>query len=151
MAPSSSSDAADLEKRSVPDMFHNEKDPVSKPRQKIGSPHSQDNNEKNDDEEARPGEDRDGIDEGDEDDDEDGSPSFMDRVLSRVTSRSSLEQGPPPDGGWVAWCQCESNTYNPLLLDCLQASIGIAGHLVIMNTWSVYPLLPSYEGSQLTD
>ena len=25
------------------------------------------------------------------------------RVLSRVTSRSSVHPGPPPDGGWPAW------------------------------------------------
>ncbi|KAI6783654.1 Major Facilitator Superfamily [Emericellopsis cladophorae] len=44
-------------------------------------------------------------------------PSILDRVLSRVTSRSSVDPGPPPDGGMQAWSQC------------------IAGHFVISNSW----------------
>ncbi|KAL1859020.1 hypothetical protein Daus18300_009658 [Diaporthe australafricana] len=39
------------------------------------------------------------------------------RVLSRTTSRSSFNPGPPPDGGLKAW------------------TAVAAGHLVIMNTW----------------
>lgn len=35
-------------------------------------------------------------------------PSVLDRVLSRVTSKSSYDPGPPPDGGWLAWTQCKS-------------------------------------------
>lgn len=37
--------------------------------------------------------------------DEDGTPSILDRVASRVTSRSSVDPGPPPDGGFHAWSQ----------------------------------------------
>ncbi|PWI76356.1 MFS monocarboxylate transporter [Purpureocillium lilacinum] len=44
-------------------------------------------------------------------------PSVLDRVLSRVTSKSSYDPGPPPDGGWLAWTQC------------------LVGHIVIFNTW----------------
>jgi hypothetical protein len=39
------------------------------------------------------------------------------RVPSRVTSKSSFNPGPPPDGGFKAWVAVA------------------AGHLVIMNTW----------------
>lgn len=39
-------------------------------------------------------------------DDENDRPTVLDRVLSRVTSRSSIDPGPPPDGGLRAWCVC---------------------------------------------
>ncbi|KAK2610294.1 hypothetical protein N8I77_003740 [Diaporthe amygdali] len=42
---------------------------------------------------------------------------LAERVLSRTTSRSSFNPGPPPDGGLKAW------------------TAVAAGHLVIMNTW----------------
>lgn len=42
---------------------------------------------------------------------------LAERVLSRTTSKSSFNPGPPPDGGLRAW-----------------TSVA-AGHLVIMNTW----------------
>lgn len=42
---------------------------------------------------------------------------LADRVISRTTSKSSFNPGPPPDGGLRAW-----------------TSVA-AGHLVIMNTW----------------
>lgn len=29
------------------------------------------------------------------------------RVLSRITSKSSVDPGPPPDGGFLAWTQCK--------------------------------------------
>lgn len=32
--------------------------------------------------------------------------SIAGRVLSRLTSRSSVDPRPPPDGGWRAWSQC---------------------------------------------
>ncbi|CAM1503666.1 Fc.00g012570.m01.CDS01 [Cosmosporella sp. VM-42] len=49
---------------------------------------------------------------------DEGRPaSLVERVLSRVTSRSSVDPGPPPDGGWRAWNAC------------------LASHLVITNTW----------------
>jgi hypothetical protein len=42
---------------------------------------------------------------------------LADRVISRTTSKSSFNPGPPPDGGLRAW------------------TAVAAGHLVIMNTW----------------
>lgn len=42
---------------------------------------------------------------------------LAERVLSRTTSKSSFNPGPPPDGGLRAWVTVAS------------------GHLVIMNTW----------------
>lgn len=54
-------------------------------------------------------------------DDDDGRSrrrgSFAERVISRTTSKSSFNPGPPPDGGLKAW------------------TAVAAGHLVIMNTW----------------
>lgn len=46
-----------------------------------------------------------------------GVSGLAERVLSRTTSRSSFNPGPPPDGGLKAW------------------TAVAAGHLVIMNTW----------------
>ncbi|ATY64748.1 Major facilitator superfamily general substrate transporter [Cordyceps militaris] len=55
------------------------------------------------------------------DDDDDGAPaggdSVVGRVLSRITSKSSVDLGPPPDGGCVAWTQC------------------LITHLIIFTTW----------------
>lgn len=47
---------------------------------------------------------------GDSDDESDDSdhPDILSRIVSRVTSRSSVTLGPPPDGGWLAWSQCKS-------------------------------------------
>ncbi|KZL75809.1 major facilitator superfamily transporter [Colletotrichum incanum] len=45
--------------------------------------------------------------------------SIASRVLSRVTSRSSITPSPPPDGGVTAWMAIFS------------------AHLVIMNTWGI--------------
>ena len=47
----------------------------------------------------------------DDDDDEDADSdirpqSAVGRVLSRITSKSSIDPGPPPDGGLKAWSQC---------------------------------------------
>lgn len=39
----------------------------------------------------------------------------LDRVLSRITTRSSIDPGPPPDGGWVGWSQCTRILFCPLL------------------------------------
>ena len=36
---------------------------------------------------------------------ENGSPGVFERIVSRVASRSSVDPGPPPDGGLVAWSQ----------------------------------------------
>jgi hypothetical protein len=43
--------------------------------------------------------------------------SILNRVASRLTTRSLAEPGPPPDGGLQAWTQC------------------LCAWLVIMNTW----------------
>jgi|SRR5450432_3113558 hypothetical protein len=45
----------------------------------------------------------------------------MVRVITRTSTKSSWNPGPPPDGGLAAWTQVAM------------------GHLVIMNTWSVTP------------
>jgi hypothetical protein len=54
---------------------------------------------------------QDGTDTASEDEDDDSNhtanPSAVGRVLSRLTSRSSVDPGPPPDGGWLAWSQCK--------------------------------------------
>lgn len=42
-----------------------------------------------------------------DEEDAEGTPSILDRVVSSVASRSSFDPGPPPDGGWLAWSQCE--------------------------------------------
>ncbi|OAQ96896.1 hypothetical protein LLEC1_00572 [Akanthomyces lecanii] len=34
-----------------------------------------------------------------------GGGGVVGRVLSRITSKSSVDPGPPPDGGWLAWTQ----------------------------------------------
>lgn len=44
-------------------------------------------------------------------DNETEAASVLDRVVSHITSRSSIDPGPPPDGGWLAWSQCT----NPVL------------------------------------
>lgn len=46
-----------------------------------------------------------------------GVLGLAERVLSRTTSKSSFNPGPPPDGGLRAWTAVAT------------------GHLVIMNTW----------------
>lgn len=46
-----------------------------------------------------------------------GVLGLAERVLSRTTSKSSFNPGPPPDGGLRAWI------------------VVATGHLVIMNTW----------------
>lgn len=43
-----------------------------------------------------------------EDDAEPAMQGPLGRVLSRITTRSSYDPGPPPDGGWLAWSQCKS-------------------------------------------
>lgn len=49
--------------------------------------------------------------------DEHGPGGVLAKVLSRTTSRISIDPGPPPDGGLVAWTQ------------------AIMGHLIVFNTW----------------
>lgn len=45
------------------------------------------------------------------------SQSIISRALSRLTSRSSFDPGPPPDGGWVAWSQCKMKSLSPVPYD----------------------------------
>ncbi|KAH9997454.1 MFS general substrate transporter [Xylariaceae sp. FL0662B] len=47
----------------------------------------------------------------------DGMAGAVNRVLSRISTKSSLNPGPPPDGGRVAWLTC------------------LCAHFAIMNTW----------------
>lgn len=49
----------------------------------------------------------------DDTEDDEGTPSVIGRVMSRVTSRSSIDPGPPPDGGRLAWAQCKSSSAMP--------------------------------------
>ncbi|KAI0844887.1 MFS general substrate transporter [Daldinia vernicosa] len=49
--------------------------------------------------------------------DADGMTGAVSRVLSRMSTKSSWNPGPPPDGGKVAWLAC------------------LCGHFAIMNTW----------------
>ncbi|KAI1082591.1 MFS general substrate transporter [Whalleya microplaca] len=47
----------------------------------------------------------------------DGMTGAVSRALSRISTKSCWNPGPPPDGGRAAWLAC------------------ICGHFVIMNTW----------------
>lgn len=51
----------------------------------------------------------DGEEDEDEDEDDTANQGIATRVLSRLTSRSSYDPGPPPDGGRAAWSQCMMN------------------------------------------
>lgn len=46
--------------------------------------------------------------------DADGMAGAVSRVLSRISTKSSWNPGPPPDGGKVAWLACKSRL--PLLI-----------------------------------
>ena len=48
---------------------------------------------------------------------EPGTGGVLAKVLSRTTSRISIDPGPPPDGGLTAWTQV------------------LMGHLIVFNTW----------------
>ena len=48
---------------------------------------------------------------------ESGTGFVLAKVLSRTTSRISIDPGPPPDGGLPAWTQV------------------VMGHLIVFNTW----------------
>lgn len=48
---------------------------------------------------------------------EPGAGGVLAKVLSRTTSRISIDPGPPPDGGFKAWTQV------------------LMGHLIMFNTW----------------
>ncbi|KAI0836179.1 MFS general substrate transporter [Hypoxylon sp. FL0890] len=47
----------------------------------------------------------------------DGMAGAVSRVLSRISTKSSWNPGPPPDGGKAAWLAC------------------LCGHFAVMNTW----------------
>ena len=49
--------------------------------------------------------------------DELGHGAVLAKVLSRTISRISIDPGPPPDGGLLAWTQV------------------LMGHLIVFNTW----------------
>lgn len=77
-----------------------------------------------------------------------GLGGVLDRVVSRVSTKSSCHPGPPPNGGVKAWT---AGTYAPVVLPykvddvedvqvltlCFRAVA--ASHLVVMNTWYVMP------------
>ena len=48
---------------------------------------------------------------------EPGPGGVLAKVLSKTTSRISIDPGPPPDGGLRAWTQV------------------VMGHLIVFNTW----------------
>ena len=48
---------------------------------------------------------------------ESDSGGVLAKALSKTTSRISVDPGPPPDGGLVAWTQV------------------VCGHLIVFNTW----------------
>ena len=48
---------------------------------------------------------------------EPGPGGVLAKVLSKTTSRVSIDPGPPPDGGLAAWTQV------------------VMGHLIVFNTW----------------
>ncbi|KAI2627549.1 MFS general substrate transporter [Hypoxylon sp. NC1633] len=63
-----------------------------------------------------------------------GMAGAVSRVLSRISTKSSWNPGPPPDGGRVAWMAC------------------LGGHLAIMNTWGFinsFGVFQAYYVSQL--
>ncbi|KAI2602928.1 MFS general substrate transporter [Hypoxylon fragiforme] len=65
----------------------------------------------------------------------DGMAGTVNRVLSRISTKSSWNPGPPPDGGRVAWLAC------------------ICGHFAIMNTWGFinsFGVFQTYYVSQLS-
>ncbi|KAL7620051.1 hypothetical protein AAE478_010600 [Parahypoxylon ruwenzoriense] len=64
----------------------------------------------------------------------DGIAGAVNRVLSRISTKSSWNPGPPPDGGRVAWLNC------------------LCGHLAIMNTWGFinsFGVFQAYYATQL--
>ncbi|KAI1478531.1 MFS general substrate transporter [Daldinia eschscholtzii] len=66
--------------------------------------------------------------------DADGMAGAVNRVLSRISTKSSWNPGPPPDGGKVAWLAC------------------LCGHFAIMNTWGFinsFGVFQAYYVSQL--
>ncbi|KAI1105453.1 MFS general substrate transporter [Jackrogersella minutella] len=64
----------------------------------------------------------------------DGMAGAVSRVLSKISTKSSWNPGPPPDGGRVAWLAC------------------LCGHFAIMNTWGFinsFGVFQTYYVSQL--
>ncbi|KAI6088271.1 MFS general substrate transporter [Hypoxylon rubiginosum] len=64
----------------------------------------------------------------------DGMAGAVNRVLSRISTKSSWNPGPPPDGGRVAWIAC------------------LCGHFAIMNTWGFinsFGVFQAYYTAQL--
>ncbi|KAK7227149.1 hypothetical protein V2G26_015152 [Clonostachys chloroleuca] len=64
---------------------------------------------------------------------ENDSPGVVSCVLSRITSRSTtIDPGPPPDGGWTAWSQC------------------IAVHFIISNSWGFINSFGTWQSYYVT-
>lgn len=66
--------------------------------------------------------------------DESDPEGVLAKVLSRTTSRISVDPGPPPDGGLVAWTQV------------------VCGHFIVFNTWGYivsYGVFQTYYVSTL--
>ncbi|KAI0157089.1 MFS general substrate transporter [Hypoxylon sp. FL1284] len=64
----------------------------------------------------------------------DGVTGAVSRVLSRISTKSSWNPGPPPDGGRVAWLMC------------------LCAHFAIMNTWGFinsFGVFQQYYATQL--
>ena len=92
---SSSSTIVDVEKQSLPTGQHRSTSFDSKDKEPIERDGNEADTDSSGEEESE-----------DEGSGEDRPPSLVERVLSRVTSRSSVGPGPPPDGGWRAWSAC---------------------------------------------
>jgi predicted MFS family arabinose efflux permease len=72
----------------------------------------------------------------------DGVTGAINRVLSRISTKTSTwNPGPPPDGGRAAWMCGESPYICSLLMKSMEITdcchVALCGHLVIMNTWGV--------------
>ena len=64
-----------------------------------------------------------------------GARSIASRVVSRITTRSSIMPPPPPDGGFAAWMVGEYIELDDAYLEPGLMRTVVAGHLVIMCTW----------------
>ena len=111
MAATSSSEAIDLEKQDADEpSCRNEEGGVDFPdSQELGASHRSDGNGNRARTRTRT-RNKESLESHDADTDgnghDDDPQGVLGRALSRATSRSSIDPGPPPDGGWLAWSQC---------------------------------------------